>query len=150
MSNPRANAPLAAPRWSAGIALPPLLVTPTRAHLFMFSAATWNRHHVHYDRGAAVREGLPDVVVHRGLVGNYLARLLTGWTGESGGAIESLAWRMVRSAVPDVTLTCRGQITAVERTGRDEVATCQVEVVDEVDDVVATGHATLRRSLPAR
>ena len=150
MSHDRANTLPDTPSWSVGISLPPLLVTPTRAHLFMFSAVTWNRHHVHYDRGAAIREGLSDVVVHRGLVGNYLARLLTEWMGDSGGAIESLAWRMLRSAVPDATLTCRGQLTAVEYTGTDEVATCQLEVVDKVEDVIATGSAILRRLLPAR
>lgn len=142
--------PLGAPEWSVGTSLPPLSVRPTRAHLFMFSAATWNRHHVHYDREAAIREGLPDVVVHRGLVGNYLARLVTGWLAEHGGVLETISWRMLRSAVPDAILTCRGEVTALEKTGTEMVATCRVEAVDEAENVIATGEAVLRRSLVPR
>lgn len=150
MSPRQPSASPEAPAWHAGIALPPLLVVPTRAHLFMFSAATWNRHHVHYDQAAAVREGLPDVVVHRGLVGNYFARLLTGWMGDQGGCIANLSWRMLRSAVPDATLACRGRLTAVEFIASDEVATCELEAVDEAGAVIATGQSTVRRARPAR
>ena len=150
MSPRRAREPVPAPDWSVGGALPPLVVVPTRAHLFMFSAVTWNRHRVHYDQPSAVREGLPDVVVHRGLVGNYFARLLTGWMGGHGGAIETLSWRMLKSAVPEATLTLRGQVTGIERAERDEVATCDLEAVDEAGGVIASGRGTLRRALPAR
>src|SRR5690606_40179158 len=61
------------------IALPELAVVPDHMHIFMFSAITWNRHHVHYNKDAAIREGLPDVVVQRALLGNYIARTVTDW-----------------------------------------------------------------------
>ena len=64
--------------------LPELVVTPTHSQIFMFSAATWNRHHIHYSRDAAIAEGLPDVVVQRALIGNYFVRLLTNWMGDAG------------------------------------------------------------------
>jgi hypothetical protein len=45
--------------WSAcglPVVLPELTITPTHMQIFMFSAATWNRHHIHYSRDAAIRE----------------------------------------------------------------------------------------------
>ena len=40
--------------------IPELTVCPDRAQIFMFSAVTWNRHHIHYSKDAAVSEGLPE------------------------------------------------------------------------------------------
>jgi hydroxyacyl-ACP dehydratase HTD2-like protein with hotdog domain len=45
--------------------IPALVVTPDHTQIFMFSAATWNRHHIHYSKDAALAEGLPDVVAAR-------------------------------------------------------------------------------------
>jgi hydroxyacyl-ACP dehydratase HTD2-like protein with hotdog domain len=92
----------AAPSWSSLSVprpLPELVVTPTTAQLFMFSAVTWNRHRIHYDHHAAVEEGHPGVVVQRALLGNFLARLLTGWL-QDRGEVRELSWRVLKSAVP--------------------------------------------------
>ena len=66
---------------SATTQIPELIVYPDRTQIFMFSAVTWNRHHIHYSKDAAVSEGLPDIVVQRALIGNFLARLITAQAG---------------------------------------------------------------------
>jgi len=76
-----------------------LSVTPDCMQVFMFSAVTWNRHHIHYNREQAIEEGLPDVVVQRGLIGNFLARMLNRWI-DGRGEVRRLKWQMRRSAVP--------------------------------------------------
>lgn len=62
---------------AVGTKLSKLVKTPDRQQLFMFSAITWNRHAIHYNRQHARDEGLPDVVVQRALVGNFLPNCWT-------------------------------------------------------------------------
>ena len=40
------------------LVLPELRVLPTPMQIFMFSAITWNRHHIHYSADAARAEGV--------------------------------------------------------------------------------------------
>lgn len=89
------------------IVLPELRVLPTPMQIFMFSAVTWNRHHIHYSTHAARAEGHPEVVVQRSLIGNYFARHVEAWLG-SGGRIARLAWRVTGPAVPHQWLRCNG------------------------------------------
>lgn len=94
------------------LVLPELRIWPTPVHLFMFSAVTWNRHHIHYSAEAARAEGHPDVVVHRALIGNYFARHAGGWLGPEG-RISRLSWRVTGSAVPLQWLRCNGVVQGV-------------------------------------
>jgi hydroxyacyl-ACP dehydratase HTD2-like protein with hotdog domain len=69
---------------AVGTKLGELVKKPDRRQLFMFSAITWNRHAIHYDRQRAREEGLPDVVVQRALIGNFFAQLLDQWLQDRG------------------------------------------------------------------
>jgi hydroxyacyl-ACP dehydratase HTD2-like protein with hotdog domain len=92
------------------LVLPELVVEPTAAQVFMFSAATWNRHHIHYSRDAAVREGHADIVVQRALLGNVFARHVQAWLG-AGGSVQRLAWKLGASALPGQPLRCNGVVS---------------------------------------
>ena len=92
------------------LVLPELTVVPDAQQVFMFSAVTWNRHRIHYSREAAQREGLPDIVVQRGLIGNFFARHAQRWMG-SAGTVRRLAWQVHASAFPGQALHCRGAVT---------------------------------------
>ena len=89
---------------SATTQIPELIVCPDHTQVFMFSAVTWNRHHIHYSKDAAISEGLPDIVVQRALIGNFLARLITNWVGDSAELCK-LAWKVTRSALPGNIIT---------------------------------------------
>jgi hydroxyacyl-ACP dehydratase HTD2-like protein with hotdog domain len=115
-------------------ALPELVVVPDHQQIFSFSAVTWNRHHVHYSKDAAVAEGLPDVVVQRALLGDFLARAV----GEQG-ELRELSWKVRSSATPGMRLRCQGEITAAE----DGSAECELRIVGDDDRVVAEGRARL-------
>lgn len=135
------GAPLPVPR-----EIPTLDVVPDRQQIFMFSAVTWNRHHVHYSKDAAVREGLPDVVVQRALLGNFLARMLTEWLGEHGD-IRVLDWRVHRSALPGRRLRCRGRIVEETEEEGDLRLECELEIRNDDGESVTSGTATVE--LPA-
>jgi hydroxyacyl-ACP dehydratase HTD2-like protein with hotdog domain len=74
---------------AVGTKLGELVKKPDRRQLFMFSAITWNRHAIHYDRQSAREEGLPDVVVQRALIGNFLPSC---WTSGCRTVARSSAW----------------------------------------------------------
>lgn len=116
--------------------LPPLEVTPGTGHIFMFSAITWNRHHIHYDKDAALAEGHTGVVVQRALLGNYLARLVTQWLSDQG-ELRTLSWRVQKSALPDKPLTCQGEVVGRE----GHTWKCELRILDQTGAVVAAGEA---------
>jgi acyl dehydratase len=133
----------ATPSWdelTLPLRLPDLLVTPTAAQVFMFSAVTWNRHHIHYSAEAARAEGHPDIVVQRGLLGNFLARLLTSWLSKRG-RIHTLHWKVLRSAVPGAPLRCEGEVVERADRGALRLLRCALRIVDVNANPIAEGAA---------
>lgn len=122
--------------------IPELIVRPDRAQIFMFSAITWNRHLIHYSKDAAISEGLPDIVVQRALIGNFLARLITNWVGDSG-ELRRLAWKVTRSALPGKDIVCRGKIKERIDSDGDKCLMCEVTAYNENDELIASGDATV-------
>ncbi|MHC4117025.1 MAG: hotdog family protein [Planctomycetota bacterium] len=122
--------------------IPELTVRPDHMQVFMFSAATWNRHHIHYSKDAAVSEGLPDIVVQRGLIGNLLARLMTGWIGDSAELCK-LSWKVTRSALPGKDIICRGRVRQKVESADKKYLVCKVTASDENDELIACGDAAV-------
>jgi hydroxyacyl-ACP dehydratase HTD2-like protein with hotdog domain len=108
----------------------------------MFSAVTWNRHHIHYSKDAAISQGLPDSVVQRALIGNFLARLITNWVGD-GAYLRKLAWKVTRSALPGRDIVCRGKIKERIDSEDEKYLICEVTASNESDELIASGEATL-------
>jgi hydroxyacyl-ACP dehydratase HTD2-like protein with hotdog domain len=128
------------------LAIPELTVVPDHMAIFMFSAITWNRHHVHYSKAAAVAEGLPDVVVQRALLGNYLARAVGDWAGDEAD-VRELTWKVRSSATPNARLRIQGAVTAVDTTDGATFADCELRIVRDDDELVASGTARLELRL---
>ena len=122
--------------------IPELIVCPDRTQVFMFSAITWNRHLIHYSKDAAISEGLPDIVVQRALIGNFLARLITDWVGDSA-ELRRLAWKVTRSALPGRDIVCRGKIKERMDSDGDKCLICEVTAYNENDELIASGDATV-------
>jgi hydroxyacyl-ACP dehydratase HTD2-like protein with hotdog domain len=124
------------------LALPELEVVPDHMQIFQFSAITWNRHHVHYSKDAALAEGLPDVVVQRALLGDFLARAVGDWAGEEAD-LRELSWKVRSSATPNVRLRCQGEVVAVDACDGATFADCELRIVRDDDQLVASGAARL-------
>jgi hydroxyacyl-ACP dehydratase HTD2-like protein with hotdog domain len=132
-------------RWeklSATTQIPELVVRPDHTQVFMFSAVTWNRHHIHYSKDAAISEGLPDIVVQRGLIGNFLARLMTDWIGDSA-ELRKLAWKVTRNALPGKDIICRGRIKERIDSEDEKYLICELTASDENNELIASGDATV-------
>jgi hydroxyacyl-ACP dehydratase HTD2-like protein with hotdog domain len=122
------------------VPLPELEVVPDHMQIFMFSAVTWNRHHVHYSKDAAVAEGLPDVVVQRALLGDFLARAVGDWAGDEA-ELRELSWKVRSSAPPNARLRCQGSVTAVDVADGATFADCELRILRDDDALVAAGSA---------
>jgi hydroxyacyl-ACP dehydratase HTD2-like protein with hotdog domain len=127
---------------SATTQIPELTVCPDHTQVFMFSAVTWNRHHIHYNKDAAISDGLPDIVVQRALIGNFLARLITSWIGDSA-ELRKLAWKVTRSALPGRDIICRGRIKEIIDLKDEKNLICEVTASNENDELIASGDATV-------
>lgn len=133
------------PAWDQieiGAQLGELVKKPDATQIFMFSAITWNRHAIHYNKQRALSEGLPDVVVQRALIGNFFAQFLEQSLA-SKGDIRRLEWKVVRSAIPGDTLTCRGVVTHKDTAGGTKFVRCAVEMTNQKSESIASGEASL-------
>ncbi|MDT4893983.1 MAG: hypothetical protein QOE97_3018 [Pseudonocardiales bacterium] len=133
---------------AAGDEITPLLVEPTTTQLFFFSAATYNGHRIHYDRGWAVDvEGYPDVLVHGPLQAAFLARAVTDWAGPAGRLVTFRTQNRA-SAFPGDQLRFGG---SVERTRIDDGrGLVELVVRGEKDDGTLLMPGTAVVELPRR
>lgn len=130
---------------AVGDELPAVIRTASRAQLFLYSAATWNPHRIHYDREYAAVEGHADVLVHGPLQGAWLTQFLTDWAGPKARLVRA-EWQHRRPAFPDRAYTWRGRITAVDP-GTGEIT---VELSELDDDGVRCVPGTAVVRLPRR
>ncbi len=98
---------------SVGDELPVVIRNASRVQLFLYSAATWNPHRIHYDVDYARFEGHPDVIVHGPLQGAWLSQYVTDWAGPAG-RILNLSWQNRASALPEQDYEFRGMVKAIE------------------------------------
>jgi len=122
-----------------GASLGTLVKSPDLKQVFMFSAITWNRHVIHYNRESARNEGLPDVVVQRALIGNFFAQFLEQWL-QGRGEVERLEWKVIHSAIPGDRLTCSGVVQDISDAWQ---VVCQLKMVNQNGDVIANGSGTV-------
>jgi len=129
--------------------IPAVLKTPSNMQLFMFSAATWNLHRIHYDADfAREHDGLPNVLAHRPLMGSFLAQVLTDWAGDHGRVLR-LEWSNRGPAVPGDHLTCRGKVTGKRREADWGIVECDVWVEKGNGEVIVPGKAEVALSFRA-
>jgi len=125
----------------AGQDIPAFVKTPSNIQLFMFSAATWNLHRIHYDADfAREHDHLPNVLAHRPLLGSFLAQVLTDWVGDNGRLLR-LEWSNRGPAMPGDRLMCRGKVTGKRCEVDQGVVECDVWVEKESGEVIVPGKA---------
>jgi hydroxyacyl-ACP dehydratase HTD2-like protein with hotdog domain len=126
-----------------GDALPTAVHHTTRVGIFLFAAAHWTPHRIHYDVEQARLEGFDDVVVTGALMSGWVARLLTEWTGDPH-CLRELEERNVAVAVAGDTLTVSGVVASLDETAEAiTLARCAYQVARQDGDVVVRGTATV-------
>ena len=122
-----------------GAALPERTHAPDNVQLFLYNAALWNAHRIHYDVPyASDVEGYDGLVIAGPLMGDWLAQCVETWLGDAGRIVQ-LSYSNRQTALVGETLTAGGEVTAVDPS-RGE-ATVDLWVKNEAGDVITPGSA---------
>lgn len=129
-------------RIRAGDPLPERRHTPTNVSLFLYNAAIWNPHRIHYDEKYTTEvERHPAIVVDGPLQGDWLTQTILNWLGDDGTLVE-FEYSNRRACYLGDTLVSGGQVEAVRPDASDVDLT--VFVRTEAGEVTAPGRATVR------
>ncbi|SFR68095.1 3-methylfumaryl-CoA hydratase [Marinobacter daqiaonensis] len=126
----------------AGIVLPERTFRPDEVQLFMYNAAIWNSHRIHYDQPYTTgEEGHPGIVIDGPLQGDFLTQLVLEWVGEDA-ALTGFEYSNRKAAYIGDTLVARGQVTEVRETDRE--VEVELAILNESGDVITPGKARMR------
>jgi 3-methylfumaryl-CoA hydratase len=109
--------------------------------LFLYNAALWNAHRIHFDYPYATEvEGYPGLVIAGPLIGDWLTQCVIDWLAEDGHLI-SVEYTNRRAAFVGDVMSVGGVVRAVDQTtGRVEL---EVFVRTESGEIVAPGSAVV-------
>ena len=127
---------------SVGEALPERSYTATNVSLFLYNAAIWNPHRIHYDEPYTTNvENHPGVVIDGPLQGDWLNQVVVNWIGDSA-TLTSFNYSNRRASYLGETLTSGGAITAIDiESGAVDL---EIFIKNEDGDVITPGTAQVR------
>lgn len=125
-----------------GDTLPERTFAPDEVQLFLYNAAIWNPHRIHYDLPyTSGEEGHPAIVIDGPLQGDFLTQLVLEWAGDSV-VLTGFDYSNRKAAYVGETLVARGQVVRVSPENRE--VELDLAVVNEAGEVVTPGKARLR------
>ena len=122
--------------------LPGRTFEPDTIQLFMYNAALWNAHKIHFDHPYATEEeGYPGLVVPGPLMGDWLAQSVQEWLGDDG-VLASISYTNRQYSCVDEVLRSEGKVLTVDpETGEVEL---EVNILNANDEIVIPGRALAR------
>ena len=125
-----------------GMELPQRVHTPTNVSLFLYNAAVWNAHRIHYDEQYTTDvEGHAGVVIDGPLQGDWISQVVLNWLGDDGELVR-FGYSNRRASHLGDTLVSGGRVDSIDlASGLVEL---EVFVADESGDVLTPGTATIR------
>jgi hydroxyacyl-ACP dehydratase HTD2-like protein with hotdog domain len=125
-----------------GAQLPQRQHTPDNVQLFMYNAALWNAHRIHFDLPYATEvEGYPGLVIAGPMMGDWLGQCVDEWiTGR--GSLVMLEYSNRQAAYIGEILTAGGVVEAIDAESGE--VTVDLFITNEAGDVITPGKATVR------
>jgi hydroxyacyl-ACP dehydratase HTD2-like protein with hotdog domain len=109
---------------------------------FLYNAALWNAHRIHFDYPYSTEvEGYPGLVVAGPLMGDWLSQCVEEWLGE-GGRLVQFEYSNRRAAFVGDVLLCTGEVSDVDKS--THTASIALELRNEAGDVLTPGSAVVR------
>ena len=110
--------------------------------LFLYNAAVWNPHRIHFDAEYTTQvEKHPNIVVDGPLQGDWLSQAVTEWLGEDGNLVE-FEYSNRRAAYLGERLRAGGEVIEIDR--QAGTVTLQLYIKNADDAVIAPGRALVR------
>jgi hydroxyacyl-ACP dehydratase HTD2-like protein with hotdog domain len=109
---------------------------------FLYNAALWNAHRIHFDYQYATEvEGYPGLVMAGPLMGEWLTQNVNDWLGDDG-RIVSFEFSNRQAAYVGEVLRSGGKVVSTEP---DEgTAVLEVFVSNEAGDILTPGQVVVR------
>jgi len=122
--------------------LPERSYTATNVSLFLYNAAIWNPHRIHYDEPYTTNvENHPGVVIDGPLQGDWLNQVVVNWIGDNA-TLTSFNYSNRRASYLGETLTSGGAITAIDtESGNVDL---EIFIKNEDGGVITPGTAQVR------
>ena len=111
-----------------------------RRDFVKYAGASGDFNPIHYDEPYATDAGNPSVFAQGMWTAGIASTVVTDWFGV--GAVRGFSTRFEARVFPDDTITARATVVAVED-GASPTAEVNIEVVNQADEVVVTGEATI-------
>ncbi len=125
-----------------GHGLPEREHTPSNVSLFLYNAAVWNAHRIHYDeRYTTEVERHPGIVIDGPLQGDWLAQCVSNWLGDHG-VLERFQYSNRRATYLGDTLVSGGRVTAIDADSKRATIELWVKSID--GEITSPGSATVR------
>ena len=127
---------------NVGDALPERRHTPTNVSLFLYNAAVWNAHRIHYDETYTKEiEHHPGIVIDGPLQGDWLAQCVMNWLGDAGVLLRFSYSNRIATYLGE-TLVSGGRITAIDSVQRH--VEIELFVKNAAGAVTSPGTATVQ------
>ena len=111
----------------------------TNVQLFLYNAALWNAHRIHFDLPYAREvEDYPGLVNAGPLMGDWLTQCIIEWLGEIG-RLKSIEYTNRKASIIGETLRFSGRVISVNPEA--ESAELEVNIINEADDIILPGSA---------
>ena len=121
--------------------LPTRQHTPSNVSLFLYNAAIWNAHRIHYDESYATGiEKHPAIVVDGPLQGDWLAQCVDNWLGDSG-SIQCFSYSNRKATYLGETLTSGGRVSAIDL--MTKVVRVELWIKNAEGEITSPGTATV-------
>ena len=115
---------------------------PSMVSLFLYNAASWNPHRIHFDADYTTQiEKHPGIVVDGPLQGDWLSQAVTEWLGDDGELVE-FEYSNRRAAYLGERLRAGGEVVEVDR--HAGTVTLQIYIKNADDTVISPGRAVVR------
>jgi hydroxyacyl-ACP dehydratase HTD2-like protein with hotdog domain len=126
---------------AVGETLPERLHKPDNVQLFMYNAALWNAHLIHFDQPYATAvEGYPGLVIAGPLLGDWLHQCVLSWLGDRGRLV-SVEYSNRQASYIGETLCAGGEVLAVDASSGEVQVSLYIN--NEAGENIAPGTATV-------
>ncbi len=114
--------------------------------LFLYNAALWNAHRIHFDYPYATEvEGYPGLVVAGPLMGDWLTQSVIEWLGDDG-TLASIEYSNRKASYIGEVLRSGGEVISLDQASGS--AELKLYIKNEADEVITPGVAIVRFSAP--
>ncbi len=125
-----------------GDLLPERDFKPDSVLLFLYNAALWNAHRIHFDYPYATEvEGYPGLVMAGPLLGDWLTQCVIEWLGDDG-KLASIEYSNRKASYIGEVLRSGGKVLSADQ----ETGTVELEmyIKNEADEIITPGVSIVR------